>query len=253
MDRRILLVSAHQSFVVSAMIKNLTGESYEVIYSAPNVEEIAGIENSPHIIVLYLDEDMDSVRDYLQYIRGVLANSRDQLAVYLVGGDNELDAAMEILPGDFTRGVFHRPLNVKELAEKLEEVTGSDDQAERRKHILVVDDDGTMLRTLKLWLSDRFQVYMANSGANAITLLKQKKVDLILLDYEMPIASGPEVLKMIRSEPSTRDIPVMFLTARNDRESFKSAMELKPEKYLLKTMPPDVLLDSISEFFMNKS
>lgn len=118
-----------------------------------------------------------------------------------------------------------------------------------KKYILVVDDDATMLRTIKLWLSDRYNVYMANSGKNAMELLAKKKVDLILLDYAMPEVTGPEVLEMIRNTPDIKDIPVMFLTAKNDEESMNSAMDLKPEKYLFKTMPPDVLLSNIDEFF----
>jgi DNA-binding NarL/FixJ family response regulator len=54
---------------------------------------------------------------------------------------------------------------------------------------------------------------------------------------------------MIRSEPSTADTPVMFLTAKNDKESVMSVVGLKPEKYLLKTMPPDVLMENIDNFF----
>lgn len=250
MDRRIILVSSQQSFMVNAMIKNLSSESYEVIYTAPKVKDINSIEDVPRIMIIYLDEDIDPMREFLVYVKDVLRDGENDIAVYLVGGEEELGAASQILPEGMTSGVFHRPLNVKELVEKLNEVVGYEDQAERRKHILVVDDDGTMLRTLKLWLSDKYQVYMANSGMNAITLLAQKHVDLILLDYEMPVASGPEVLEMIRSDPLTKDIPVMFLTARNDKESVMKVMELKPEKYLLKTMPPDVLLRNISDFFM---
>ena len=51
-----------------------------------------------------------------------------------------------------------------------------------RKRILVVDDDGMMLRTMKNWLSKKYDVYMANSGMNAISLLAKNRVDLILLD-----------------------------------------------------------------------
>ena len=123
------------------------------------------------------------------------------------------------------------------------------DRENAKKHILVVDDDPTMLRTLKLWLSDKYRVYMANSGMNAISLLAKKPVDLILLDYEMPVANGPQVLSMIRSEATTKDTPVMFLTAKNDKESVMSVMDLKPEKYLLKTMPPEQLLKNIDDFF----
>lgn len=123
------------------------------------------------------------------------------------------------------------------------------DLEKQKRNILVVDDDSTMLRTLRLWLSDKYKVYMANSGASAIALLEKNKVDLILLDYEMPEADGPQVLRMLRENPATRETPVMFLTARTDKESILSVMELKPEKYLLKTMPPDDLMNNIDEFF----
>lgn len=60
---------------------------------------------------------------------------------------------------------------------------------------------------------------MATSGVKAISWLAKHKVDLILLDHEMPITSGPKVLEMLRSDDETRNIPVMFLTGRGDKES----------------------------------
>jgi CheY-like chemotaxis protein len=90
---------------------------------------------------------------------------------------------------------------------------------------------------------------MVNSGMAAITFLAKNKVDLILLDYEMPITTGPKVLEMLRSESSTASIPVMFLTVKSDKDSVMQVLKLKPEKYLLKTMPPAELLANIDEFF----
>ena len=113
----------------------------------------------------------------------------------------------------------------------------------------MVDDDGTMLRTIKTWLSEKYQVFMANSGMSAITFLAKNPVDLILLDYEMPITTGPKVLEMLRSEVATSNIPVMFLTNKSEKESVMQVLALKPEKYLLKTMPPEELIASIDEFF----
>lgn len=118
-----------------------------------------------------------------------------------------------------------------------------------KKRILVVDDDSTMLRALKIWLSDEYKVYMANSGTAAITLLAQKEVDLILLDYEMPVLDGPKVFEMLRAEEGLRDIPVMFLTGRDDEESVMRVLAMKPENYLLKTDSPDHILEIISDFF----
>ena len=54
---------------------------------------------------------------------------------------------------------------------------------------------------------------------------------------------------MMRSEPETSDIPVMFLTAKGDRESVMKVLDLKPEGYLLKTMKPAEIIESLETFF----
>ena len=90
---------------------------------------------------------------------------------------------------------------------------------------------------------------MVNSGMNAITFLGKNRPDLILLDYEMPVCSGPQALEMIRSESATSSIPVMFLTAKGDRESVTKVLTLKPEGYLLKTMAPSDIIATLDDFF----
>ena len=131
----------------------------------------------------------------------------------------------------------------------MHKVVEKEEERLQKKRILVVDDDGTMLRTIKSWLSDKYQVFMVNSGMAAITFLAKNEIDLILLDYEMPITTGPQVLEMLRSEENTAKIPVMFLTNKGDKESVMNVLGLKPEKYLLKTMSKSELLGQIDEFF----
>ncbi len=84
--------------------------------------------------------------------------------------------------------------------------------------------------------------------------MANNKPDLILLDYEMPITTGPQVLEMIRSNDSTADIPVMFLTGKGDKESVLRVLSLKPAGYILKTVDRTELRGNISKFFaMQKS
>ena len=79
--------------------------------------------------------------------------------------------------------------------------------------------------------------------------MSQSRPDLVLLDYEMPVVDGRQVLEMIRSEPDFASIPVIFLTSKNDKESIMKVLELKPEGYLLKTMKPSDIVRSVDEFF----
>ena len=249
-NRRILLVSEDKGFMVNAMIKNLNEEGFDVTIEEPKLTVLSNMEDRPEIILLYLDAiDDQKQNELLVYMRDLTIESNGRIQTFLIGNDDELEMSKKVISFDSVTGVFKRPLNVKELVDRISQAADEADAESVKKHILVVDDDSTMLRTLKLWLSDKYRVFMANSGMNAISLLAKNKVDLILLDYEMPVANGPQVLSMIRSEPSTKDTPVMFLTAKNDKESVMSVMDLKPEKYLLKTMPAEALLQNIDEFF----
>ena len=74
-------------------------------------------------------------------------------------------------------------------------------------------------------------------------------MDLILLDHEMPVTSGPQVLEMLRSDPDTSRIPVIFLTGKGDKESVMQVVALKPEGYFLKTIEKEELLNNLRSFF----
>ncbi len=68
----------------------------------------------------------------------------------------------------------------------------------------------------------------------------------------MPVTNGPKVLEMLRSDSETKDIPVIFLTGKSDRESVMEVVALKPQGYFLKTVPMEELLKKLDEFFMKQ-
>lgn len=116
-----------------------------------------------------------------------------------------------------------------------------------KKQILVVDDSGTALRTMKAMLEGHYEVAVAISGAQAMTSIGKKRPDLILLDYEMPICDGRMTLEMIRADEELKDIPVIFLTAINDRANIEAVLRLKPAGYFLKPAEKDKLLAEIAK------
>lgn len=89
----------------------------------------------------------------------------------------------------------------------------------------------------------------SNSSIAAIKSITVNRPDLILLDYEMPVCDGRQTLEMIRSDKDIADIPVIFLTGRGDMDSVKKVMSLKPEGYLLKTLPEKEIKKTIDDFF----
>lgn len=251
MEKRVLLIGDNKSFMVSAIEKGLTRENFEVTAMKPSINDLSRMENRPTLILLYLDQELD--RDFLIFLKDMINEDGKETLLYPIGSEDELQDLYEIVVPELTGGEFKRPINVNEIASVLEEALEKQSAAADRRKILVVDDDGTMLRTLKLWLSSKYRVYIANSGMAAVTFLAKNTVDLILLDYEMPVANGLTVLEMLRSEPQTKNIPVMFLTAKSDRNIVMSVMGLKPEKYLLKSMSSRELIANIDEFFESNS
>ncbi len=124
------------------------------------------------------------------------------------------------------------------------------EEQQKRKHkILVVDDSEFMRCRIRQLLADRYDLLESDSSISAIKMIAVNRPDLVLLDYEMPICDGKQALEMIRSDKDIADIPVMFLTGRSDKESVKNVKALKPEGYLLKTMPDDFIKKTIEDFF----
>lgn len=120
---------------------------------------------------------------------------------------------------------------------------------EHHKRILVVDDSEFIRKNMIRLLGEDYSMLEAASSVSAIQSIVINRPDLILLDYAMPVCDGRQILEMIRSEKATADIPVVFLTGKSDRDSVNKVMSLKPEGYLLKTMPEEEIKKFIDDFF----
>lgn len=114
-----------------------------------------------------------------------------------------------------------------------------------RKCILAVDDAAIMLRRITDALEKHYDVVTANSGARALKYLDRAKPDLILLDVRMMPKNGFETLREIREMEDRADIPVIMLTAMEDRKSVMEGINLGVRDYILKPFAPDDLLGRI--------
>ncbi len=120
----------------------------------------------------------------------------------------------------------------------------ADDRSDR-KHILIIDDDVSALKTLRYHLQDTYRVSVVNSGKAALDFLLKHKPDLILLDYVMPQCNGTEVLKAIKSREDTKDIPVFFLTGKSDMSTVTECLALNPAGYIVKPISKEALLGKL--------
>ncbi len=119
----------------------------------------------------------------------------------------------------------------------------------QKKKILVVDDSIILREGIKRMLDNDYDVATAESGVAAIRAITINRPDLVLLDYEMPVCDGKQMLEMLRSEKEFNDISVIFLTGKNDLDSITKVMPLKPAGYLLKQQKPEDIKKEISTFF----
>ena len=111
----------------------------------------------------------------------------------------------------------------------------------------MAEDDPDIRTVLELTLatSGRFRPTLVPSGREALELAPALEPDLILLDVMMPGLDGPATLKALRAEPATRDISVVFLTARAQPHELRSYREQGVVDVIIKPFDPLTLVDSI--------
>jgi CheY-like chemotaxis protein len=115
------------------------------------------------------------------------------------------------------------------------------DETVDEKTILVVDDAEANVDIL-LAILKYYDVIPSTSGEDALALVKEEKVDLILLDILMPGMDGLEVCRRLKADPATMDIPVIFITVKNDEKSIEEAYESGGVDYVTKPFKPVELL-----------
>lgn len=111
--------------------------------------------------------------------------------------------------------------------------------------ILVVDDEKINLGIAIGLLGDTYNIMVALNADKAFTIIEKKEIDLILLDILMPNLNGFEICHLLKSKSQTKDIPVIFITAKTDEDSIEKAYEEGGIDYISKPFKPKELLAKI--------
>ncbi len=246
-----MIIRDKMTFMVNALVINLKKAHYDVRESNMDVSNINLYVDQSDILILYSDEEIGLKQNTLVYLRDLCVEKGKMMI--LIGVKEEIDEVTAFIPPHLFADIIKRPLDMNSLVERINEIMNDEEIEQRKKSILLVDDDPGYIHLLYEWLKDDYRVGMANSGMQAITWLARNNVDLILLDYEMPVLSGLQVLEMFKNEQYAKDIPVMFLTGKSDRESILKVMELKPAGYMLKDINKIQLLANLNKFFVKQT
>lgn len=242
----VLVMYDVPSLLATSIEELLNQLGYNASHADLSVKSISRIKDKQDAYMVFADEDLSDNTEALVYIKD--KSMEEDIPMFIAGDESELVALKKLVPASRIVKEFPRPINIKEVVNSVDTYIKDESKVSKKK-VLVVDDSGAMLRNIKGWLEDRYNVILANSGAMAIKYLATERPDLILLDYEMPVLNGKQVLEILRSEMDFSDIPVIFLTSKGDKDTVLEVMGLKPEGYLLKTQPPQDIIEVIDKFF----
>lgn len=119
-----------------------------------------------------------------------------------------------------------------------------------KKLILICDDDPLLVELLEYRLAARgFATAVAIDGAEALARATELHPDAILLDAMMPVHDGYEVLRRLREDAATKDVPVIMLTARRQERDIVGALELGANDYMVKPFIPEELITRLTRLF----
>jgi response regulator RpfG family c-di-GMP phosphodiesterase/signal transduction histidine kinase len=119
------------------------------------------------------------------------------------------------------------------------------DMENEKKLLLLVDDNTANLKVGKNVLSEKYAVITSPSAGKMFSILENNSPSLILLDIDMPVMNGYEAIKILKSKPETKNIPVIFLTAKTESDDELEGLSLGAIDYITKPFQPQLLLKRI--------
>jgi len=112
---------------------------------------------------------------------------------------------------------------------------------------LVVDDSTAIRRYLhEILESQGFEVVEAGNGREGLERISEQPVELVLLDWNMPVMNGLQMLQQLRSEPGAGDPPVMMVTIEHDLNQISQALESGANEFVMKPFTPEIILDKLA-------
>jgi len=124
---------------------------------------------------------------------------------------------------------------------------------DKNMKILVVDDFSTMRRIVRNLLVElgftNALIQEADDGVNAMAVLKQQSFDMVVTDWNMPNMTGIDLLRAIRAEPALKGLPVLMVTAENNRDQIIAAAQAGVNGYIVKPFTAVTLKEKLDKIF----
>jgi len=127
-------------------------------------------------------------------------------------------------------------------------------QAINAKTILVVDDEDIMVKSMNRMLSkDGYRVLTAQDGTEFSKVIESTRLDLILLDVNMPWVNGYEICKLVKDHPKHRDVPLFFVSARDTDDDIEKGYKAGCDEYITKPFDVEYILGMVRTRLLKSS
>ena len=247
-EKCILFIEGISSISNKGLSQKLEAAGFTVIRCEADPGKIIKHRSAADIVIYYPGDDDKSRITVIMNHLGEMCRD-DNKILCLVGESSDLEFAMSLEGSDRVSKTYKRPVNVDAFVDDVLSFSFIEKEYHTRKSLFVVDDDPDFLKIMENWLSPAYNIYLFSTGEDAIDGFSSFMPDMVLLDYEMPGMNGYELMTRIKSNPETCQIPIIFLTGKNDREHVFKILENKPDGYLLKSSQKESLIDAIGRFF----
>lgn len=116
-----------------------------------------------------------------------------------------------------------------------------------KKRIVIIEDEVQIAELIiSSFPEGEFLVESYGNGSDGFDALKAKKPDLLILDWELPDMSGPDVIRLIRSTKSIKTLPIVMLTIRKETRNITTALDMGADEYITKPFKPRELLSRVN-------
>jgi CheY-like chemotaxis protein len=119
--------------------------------------------------------------------------------------------------------------------------------AEPHRTILVVDDNPDLLELLREGLSDHFTILLARDGAEGLIIAAEAHPDCAIIDIRMPGIDGLQLVRTLRGDPQTREMPLIVLTAMPEEQGLLPGLLSGADRYVTKPVLPSELIPAIHD------
>jgi len=241
--RKIILVDDVMFHLLS--LKERLKERY-IVYPAQTSEELFDLlrDFRPDLILLDVNMPKDNGFETIEALKEDPFHA--EIPVVFLTGQKDRESllkAMSLGAADY----LVKPISDTELIECLEYQLNPDGAAAIKPVILTVDDSPTILKSVNALLRDKHIVYSLPDSSKIRDLLAMITPDLFILDCNMPILSGFDLVPIIRGYTEYADTPIIFLTGDGTRDNLILAAQLGASDFLVKPIDENMLREKVSQ------